>query len=199
MKYLSVFFLCFSTFSTFSTFINLDAKIPRVEKSKRIVERMPFVIFDDFGQNGFVPSGFMGDFESIRVNSMSIVSPKYGKKCISVEYSSQNQVEKWAGVYWQYPEGNWGSEGRRGKNLSKAKYFTFWARGETGKEYINEFGVGGLGSSLNKASIYAIKLTKEWKRYTIDLRKRADLKKRVVGGFFGLRTFWITLRVYIFT
>lgn len=97
----------------------------------------------------------------------------------------------WAGIYWQQPENNWGTEPDVGFDLSEYNKLVFCARGESGEEHI-EFGMGGVGrdrqgtpiaphpDSACKVSKW-IKLTKEWEKYTIDLTGQ-DLSY-VIGGF----------------
>jgi hypothetical protein len=63
---------------------------------------------------------------------------------------------------------------------------TFWARGETGTEVV-EFKAGGIDNRKKKyrdsfeVTLGQVTLTKEWKRYQIDL-SGADLSS-VIGGF----------------
>ena len=42
----------------------------------------------------------------------------------------------WAGVYYQYPQGNWGD--MPGYNIQGAKKLTFWAMGLDGDEVVGE-------------------------------------------------------------
>lgn len=90
----------------------------------------------------------------------------------------------WAGLYWQWPDGNWGDS--RGRSLS-ARRVAFSARGEMGGELV-EFKVGGIGSDGGRAfpdsvdrSSGGIRLEPEWKRYEIELSDQ-DLSS-VIGGF----------------
>ena len=71
-------------------------------------------------------------------------------------------------------------------NLTGATKLVFWAKGEMGGERIEEFRVGGIGTSSmypdsDSASIGPVILTNEWKKYTIDLRGK-DLSF-ISGGF----------------
>jgi hypothetical protein len=87
----------------------------------------------------------------------------------------------WAGIYWQHPENNWGTQ--PGLDLSGARRITFLARGDRGGE-IAEFKAGGtegrhadsFAKSLGKVSLSA-----EWRAFSIDLTKE-DLSN-VVGAF----------------
>lgn len=124
----------------------------------------------------YYPFGWIGDGS---LSKKQIVSTRSGNQ-IKISYTPGG--ETWAGVYWQYPANNFGAS--PGRNLIGARQLTFWAKGETGKEII-EFKSGGIqgkkyGDSFEK-SIGKIELTREWKKYVIDLTGE-DLSS-VVGAF----------------
>jgi hypothetical protein len=102
------------------------------------------------------------------------------------------------------PKENFGTEANAGLNLTGATQLSFWARGESGGEVVRFF-MGGIGwdttgflrrpqtpctkkvegpcpypDSTPKAMIQSV-LTREWRRYVINLRGR-DLHY-VLGGF----------------
>lgn len=145
-----------------------------------------FYIYADKGAhvNHFAPSGWMGDYGDIKLNDADMENPADGKSCIKVTYSAKGtQGANWAGIFWQQPPNNWGDK-PGGYDLSNMKRLTFWARGGQGGEKIAEFKVGGItgehGDS-DSASIGPVVLTKDWKKYTIDL---ADKNlSHIVGGF----------------
>ncbi len=146
----------------------------------------PFYVYSDAGSldNHFIPSGWMPAtaVKDVRMNIYSKDNPYSGKTCIRVEYKN-NSGTRWAGIYWQNPANNWG-ERDGGFDLTGATKLTFWARGEKGGERIEEFKVGGIMgkySDSDTASIGPVVLTKEWKKYTIDLRGK-DLGY-IIGGF----------------
>jgi hypothetical protein len=138
--------------------------------------------------NNYYPSGFMGDGEGenpkgtepIDLNDQWTDHCHSDPTCVKVVYHPPSN--KWAGVYWQYPDGNWGDE--PGRKIIGAKKLVFWARGEKGGELVS-FKVGGndrkkYKDSLNK-SLGPLKLTTEWKQYEIDL-SGADTSS-VIGAF----------------
>ena len=168
--------------------------------------------YDDHNSslNHFTPSGWMGDTGDVLFDDAHTGSVCNGTTAIRVAYSAQGQGPSnsctsygppclWAGVYWQEPEGNWGTVPNAGFDLRAYNRLTFCAKGQVGGEQI-EFGVGGLGrnpppscspiepypDSACKASRW-ITLTNQWQEYTLDLSS-ADLS-RVVGGFL-----WATSR-----
>ena len=145
-----------------------------------------FYIYQDKGSrlNHYVPSGWMGDYGDLKVDDGNTTDPADGKTAVKITYSGKaTQGANWAGIFWQHPANNWG-EKPGGFDLTGMKRLTFWARGENGGEKIAEFKVGGItgehGDS-DSASIGPVSLTKEWKKYTIDL---ADKNlSHIVGGF----------------
>jgi hypothetical protein len=169
-----------------------------------------FVYADhDSPANHFVPSGWMGDTGDILFDDEYADSACSGTTAIRVVYSAQGQGPSnscsygppcwWAGVYWQQPEGNWGTVPNAGFDLRSYNRLTFCAKGQVGGEQI-EFGVGGIGrnpppgcspiesnpDSACKVSRW-ITLTNAWQEYTLDLSS-ADLSY-VIGGFL-----WATSR-----
>jgi hypothetical protein len=159
---------------------------PGLKPLARIPEKMPFYIYQDEGSsvNHFIPSGWMGDFGDIQLESGCKENPHSGNACIKITYSAKgSQGARWAGVYWQYPANNWGNIDRS-YDLSSATKLTFWARGEKGDEVIQEFKVGGIIGEFadsDSSSIGPIKLTPDWRQYTIDLAGK-DLSS-IFGGF----------------
>jgi hypothetical protein len=100
--------------------------------------------------------------------------------CIKVSYEPGSRG--WAGVYWQYPDGNWGKV--PGREVKGAKTVEFWARGEKGGEVVS-FKVGGINQLKYKDSLDIsmdpVVLTTEWKQFEIDLGG-ADTSS-VIGAF----------------
>ncbi len=147
----------------------------------------PFYVYSDARSldNHFIPSGWMGDYGDIRLDQSCKDSPFSGETCIRIVYTGKiSQGARWAGIYWQNPPNNWGTVPNVGFDLSEATKLTFYARGEKGGERIEEFKVGGIMGEFgdsDTSSIGPVVLTKDWKKYTIDLRGR-DLSY-IIGGF----------------
>src|SRR5260221_5886021 len=103
--------------------------------------------------------------------------------CLKIEYFRSG--DSWAGIYWQLPESNWGET--RGRRVVGARKVSFWARGETGNEWI-EFKLGGIGWHLEMGrrfgwfpdrsirypdSFYKndfLRLSNKWQKYEISVR-----------------------------
>ncbi len=133
----------------------------------------------DSGGNHFIPSGWMGDVNDITFEADCSENPHSPPTCIRITYIPKG-IKGWAGIFWQYPENNWGS--KRGLDLSGAKRLIFWARGEKGGEKA-EFKIGlGMGKDLSYSiSTGIITLSKNWKKYVIPLNG-VDLRN-LIGGF----------------
>lgn len=157
-----------------------------------------FHVYLDAGsreKNHFAPSGYMGDCGDIHIKEDFKENPHSGESCIRVVYMAKGKGPytcdygppcKWAGVYWQQPPDNWGTNPKwkgKGFNLSPYKRLTFWARAD--KDCRIEFKVGGIkeryGDSLKYPRTKTAKLTENWQTFEIDL-KGADLK-HIIGGF----------------
>ena len=146
----------------------------------------PFAVFveNNSKENHFAPSGWMGDYGDLKINQASTELPRSGNTCIKITYSAKmTQGAGWAGIYWQQPANNWG-EKKGGYDLTGATKLTFWARGAVGGEKIAEFKIGGITGEFpdsDSASVGPVELTKEWQKYTIDLKDK-DLS-HIIGGF----------------
>lgn len=170
--------------------------IPRPERKLSVISvSVPFSVWveTDSPDNHFYPTGWMGDLSSIILDDECTENPYSGKTCIKIKYQPKiTDINKWVGIYFQFPMNNWGEY--PGYKIKGAKKLTFWARGEKGGEKA-EFKVGGInrypyknsekpyedsfGPILTKPNI--IKLTKEWKKYEIDLI--GENLDNVIGGF----------------
>lgn len=151
------------------------------------------VVYSDHKAEGnhYAPSGWMGDYGDIGLDSAWANGPQAGWTCIRNMYKPKAKSKNgWAGIYWQEPANNWGrSPG--GLNLRGAQRLVFWARGEKGGEKIKAFKVGGIKGRYDdtaEASIGPIVLEKEWKRYEIPLRGKR--LKRIAGGFCWVASGW---------
>lgn len=135
-------------------------------------------------RNHFIPSGWMGDYGDLRLDDANKEEPADGKTCIKWTYSGRaTNGANWAGAFWQNPANNWGDK-PGGYDLTGYKRLTFWVKGGKGDEEIAEFKVGGITGEhgdTDAASIGPVRLTKDWKKHTIDLTDK-NLSK-IVGGF----------------
>ncbi|MFA6350162.1 MAG: hypothetical protein WCY12_04475 [Candidatus Omnitrophota bacterium] len=199
-----ILFLACLLFIVFYGFADAASCDPDLCAPGEAIESFPFYVYQDASapDNHFFPTGYMGDFDDLRIDFHCKDNPYSGDTCIKITYRARaRQGTRWVGFYWQYPASNWGGA-LGGYDLSRAKRLTFWARGEKGKEVINSFRVGGIMGQYRdtgRESIGPIKLSKEWLKYTIEFKNmknqiRSDFKlrsccpginplTRIVGGF----------------
>ncbi len=156
--------------------------------------------FYDIGY-GFMPYGYMGCVDRIKMNPQSTDNPHSAPTCFKIEFLTSCDSPGYAGSYWLNMSGsdgdNWGQY--PGMDLSNRGFtkLTFWARGLNGGELIT-FGSGGIDKTRDRSAFYKykdsygdknipelnkkIRLTNEWKQYSMDLSER-DLSS-VIGAFF---------------
>jgi len=151
----------------------------RLLGGQAVTQRAPFAI-----KGLFFPSGWMGDgaagSNAVDVNEQWTTDCKVGPTCIRVTYRAGSK--NWAGVYWQYPDGNWGD--KEGRTIASANKLTFWAKGAVGGELV-EFKIGGItgkryADSLEK-TIGTVKLNHDWEHKEILLRDES--LRSVIGAF----------------
>lgn len=132
--------------------------------------KLPLVVYGDDGDPAtYIPSGWMGDAKSMKVDPACTTQPHVGKTCMRCEFGA---VTGWGGVAWQHPAQDWGDQ-RGGFDLTGAKRLVFYARGEAGDEEV-QFGFGLIGPDKRyfdtaRRSKDKVKLTREWKQYEISL------------------------------
>ena len=160
---------------------------PASESEAGVPAFKPFYVYANKGarENHFAPSGFMPNGKCVQFNDAWQKDCHSGKTCIKINYDvpCSLQDQQWAGVYWLNPANNWGRQ-KGGFNLKGATRLTFWAKGESGGEQIQEFTIGGIEGDYpdsDKIVIGPVILSNEWKKYTMDLTGR-DLSY-ISGGF----------------
>ena len=132
----------------------------------------------------FHPTGWIGDRDDLKFapswpDPQSQQSQKLADTCIRIDYSARGP-KGWAGIYWQYPEDNWGK--LPGYDLKGATELRFMARAD--QKAKAEFMIGGIDNdSVNPPISTGNKtLTRDWQEFNISLAKE-DLRN-VIGGFF---------------
>jgi hypothetical protein len=135
----------------------------------------------------FIPSGWMGDGKIPGNIELKRVREKInGKSVVAIKIHYTPSNAGWAGIYWQFPEGNWGRH--PGLDFTGASKITFYARGETGKEIV-EFKAGGMDGKCSgckhkdsfESTVGKVPLSTVWEKFTIELSDR-DLSN-VIGAF----------------
>lgn len=143
--------------------------------------------------NGYDPSGYMGDGGStpgaLKMDTGVCRLPRgegAAGACYKVTYAPG--PAGWAGVYWQYPKGNWGAT--RGRAVEAgAKRITFYAATQGPDSVEIEITAGGvnpyLGDGEFQDGFKAQKLFRigpGWARHTVEIDSTA-LYTDVIGGF----------------
>jgi len=130
-------------------------------------------------------SGKIGDSADLSIQAGQCDSPDSRPGCLRIEYSPSQDFSPnhWAGVYFQYPENNWGAS--PGRNLTGATRISFWAKSDPPMTV--KFILGGINRTHPSALPYRdsfkkelpVKLAGEWRFYTISLQDE-DLRS-VIG------------------
>ena len=142
---------------------------------------LPFYVYaDGFEGMPWVPSGWMGDIDSLSLDGDYAEDPYAGTASVRIRYSGEYG---WGAIAWQHPVNNWGDQDG-GYDLTGARELELWARGEYGGERIR-IGVGLIEADKPHPdsgirSVEGIVLTPEWRRYRVPLR-RADLSSIKTG------------------
>ena len=142
----------------------------------------------DAGGNIYFPA-LMPDGSAPLINRGDCLeNPKSGLTCTKIEFIP-NVNYSWAGIYWLYPEQNWGVKGKTtldtiGYDLRGATKLTFWARGQTGTEQVRFFlaGIrnGKYQDPVQKSTRWET-LSTSWNMYTISLQGMT--LNSIIGGF----------------
>lgn len=149
------------------------------------VQSLPLTVSDYF-----FPSGFMGDGQisstAIVVSSSACQRPRPAGAvgdCYRATFTPG--ALGWAGVYWQYPENNWGaSPGKRVE--AGASRVTFYAAGAVGGEALQLLVGGESNAKLPYQDSFkvmsAITLTRTLTQYQVDISGR-NYDSGVLGAF----------------
>ncbi len=163
--------------------VRVDAPI-RIATGKK--ESLPLIVYGEATDAAtFVPSGWMGDAKSIKLDPLSKANPTSGTTSLRCEFTANSG---WGGVAWQHPAQDWGDQ-RGGFDLTGATRLVFHARGDVGGEEVT-FGLGLIGKEKKyfdtaKRSLGKIKLTRDWQRFEVKLHNVTDSENltRIKTGF----------------
>lgn len=140
-----------------------------VKTETGVKAELPLTVYAESAQEmPFAPSGWMGDTSGLVADFESKDSPRSGKVCAKLTFSSPTG---WAGIACQFPPNDWGDQ-PQGLDLSGAKRLTFWMRGAQGGEKGKvEFGILKQDKKFFDTASGQIELTltNQWKQYSIDL------------------------------
>jgi hypothetical protein len=162
----------------------LDAAFDFLDAQMDLYHRS-MAIYSGSAAPAYYPSGKIGDVDDLTITADFRGVSHFGRSSLKIEYRpALSSAQGWAGVYFLYPDHNWGQFA--GRDLAGATRLTFWVCAD--HDTRAEFLVGGINDamarysdSLPKASTGVIAVTSAWQRHQIDLRGR-DLSS-VIGGF----------------
>ena len=128
----------------------------------------------------FAPSGYMGDGSAGGISASPCASDSAGGSGVCHQFVWTPLEQGWAGVFWQYPDGNWGEQ--PGLQIPPgAQSIRFEAWGDQGGETVT-FGAGYGANSADGFGIErTITLDEEPMPYSIDLSQTTY--ETVAGGF----------------
>ena len=145
------------------------------QKIKYLVPKaqLPFYIYKDGNDLPYTPSGYMGNYKDMTVTLNQTQEVHSGDKALEISYTSKGD---WYGLAFMNPANDWGNI-LGGYDINNAKTLSFWAKADFGGLNVT-FGFGLIDKDkpypdTAKKSI-DVKLTSEWKKYTIKL-KRSDM------------------------
>jgi hypothetical protein len=129
----------------------------------------------------FAASGYMGDGVQPGALTDDATCPERAgeKRGLCHHITSKPGSNGWAGIYWQFPDGNWGMAA--GHDVAPgATQITFWAWGAAGGEKVDFF-AGMNPPDGFKVDPGAVTLTTTPTQYSLSLQGAAY--KSVVGPF----------------
>ena len=154
-------------------FSNIDSAYMHLKEQFNQYNKVTYVYKDDnCGGNIYIPSIFEGEFKNTVVNQNYIDTSFNGRSCTKIILKPETSFSS---VKYVYPENNSGTY--HGYDISNTTKLSFYAKGNG----MVEFMLGGANRSpFNKdtlayqdgADIHStgiVKLTNNWKQYTIDL------------------------------
>ena len=140
-------------------------------ESKTRIKDANYVFSEGFETGA--PSGYSGEKDglSMMVDGNCMENPYSGRYCLKIEVDDK---EAWRALFIQF-SGKWTADlnpTTQLPDLSEFKKLVFYARTTTKDYYIPEIGFGASSTVFSQESrnIVFVELSKEWKKYEIDLR-----------------------------
>lgn len=153
-----------------STSIQIDNGTEKKQKYLVPKAKLPFYVYKDGEDMPYFPTAYMGNHKKIKVEAKSGEEVHSGTASLKLSY---NHHYDWYGLGLVDPLNDWGDV-LGGYDLRGAKTFSFWAKASE-KDLKATIGFGLIGKDKTypdtaKKSI-EVKLSTEWKQYTIKLKK----------------------------
>ncbi len=175
----------------------LMASDRKAQKRKYLVPKVeaPFYVYKDGDELPYIPTGYMGNYKAISVDTQNTEEVHSGKYAIKIEYKERSG---WYGVAFVDPKNDWGDT-LGGYEIEGAKKFSFWAKsGDDGVIATIGFGLIDKDKHFPDTAKKSkeITLTSKWKKYTLKV-KRADLSCIRSGLVLFSSTNGFTQNIYI--
>lgn len=155
----------------------------------------PFYVYDEGEEYPYLPTGYMGNFEHLKVDGENKEQVKSGAHAMKISFNSSGG---WYGLAFMDPVNDWGDRAG-GYNLMGATKLSFWAK-STSDMVSGTFGFGMIGPDKpfydTGRKSEKFQLTKEWKKYEISIEKM-DLRciktgfVMYLGGVGENYSFWL--------
>lgn len=136
--------------------------------------QVPFYVYKDGDELPYLPTGYMGNYQAMTVDTKHTQEVYAGNYAIKISYKERSG---WYGLAFVDPKNDWGDI-LGGYAIEDAKQFSFWAK----SDFDGVFATIGFGLIENDKPFpdtskksKEIELTSKWKKYTLNV-KRADLR-----------------------
>ena len=134
---------------------------------------LPFYVYEDGLNMPYAPSGYMGNYYAMDVDTRWQENPYSGDACMKIAYSA---LSEWYGLALMEPNNDWGDQAG-GYDVSGARKFSFWAKAD-GNGVKATIGFGLIEDKPFPDSVVEhedIILTQEWQQFRFNVR-RSDLR-----------------------
>lgn len=153
-----------------STSIQVTDEVAKNRKYQVPKVRLPFYVYQDGEDLPYTPSGYMGNYSAIEVDLFNKEDVHSGDSSLKISY---NATDNWYGVGFMDPANDWGDI-LGGYDITGAKTFSFWAKSSDFDIKVS-IGFGLIDTDKPYPDTAKISediiLTKNWKQYTIKIKK----------------------------
>ncbi len=157
--------------------------------------KAPFYVYKDGDELPYIPTGYMGNYNAMKVDTQHTNDVHSGTSAIKIEYKERSG---WYGLAFVDPKNDWGTT-LGGYAIEGATKFSFWAKADRdGVTAKIGFGLIEKDQPFPDTTIKSkeIALTSKWKKYTLKI-KRADLSCIRSGLVIFSNSFGYPQRIYI--
>ncbi|WP_298514430.1 glycoside hydrolase family 2 TIM barrel-domain containing protein [uncultured Kordia sp.] len=131
---------------------------------------LPFYVYKDGNDLPYIPTGYMGNYKVMTVDTQSTDEVHSGSYAIKIDYKERSG---WYGLAFVDPKNDWGTT-LGGYEIEGAKKFSFWAKADRdGVTATIGFGLIDNDKPFPDTSKKSkkLELTSEWKKYTFKIKR----------------------------